>query len=148
MWQIQNLGHWEKEAYPVLTRNVCCHVVCSAATSVAATQVSAVTSDSAGSSYSISGILGISSAADVGKRKRDEGEQKNMCGYLFACIIAFFGNNGIFQVHMYKYTTHINTLYDDGQPQYPLHALPAWKAQMERTHINSCGIKLVSTVAK
>uniref|UniRef100_A0A3Q3ECY8 Paired box 5 n=1 Tax=Kryptolebias marmoratus TaxID=37003 RepID=A0A3Q3ECY8_KRYMA len=43
------------------------------ATSVAATQVSAVTSDSAGSSYSISGILGISSAADVGKRKRDEG---------------------------------------------------------------------------
>lgn len=47
----------------------------SAATSVAATQVSAVTSDSAGSSYSISGILGISSAADVGKRKRDEGEQ-------------------------------------------------------------------------
>ncbi|XP_032395666.1 paired box protein Pax-5 isoform X1 [Etheostoma spectabile] len=45
------------------------------ATSVAATQVSAVTSDSAGSSYSISGILGISSAADVGKRKRDEGLQ-------------------------------------------------------------------------
>uniref|UniRef100_A0A3B5M4B1 Paired domain-containing protein n=1 Tax=Xiphophorus couchianus TaxID=32473 RepID=A0A3B5M4B1_9TELE len=44
----------------------------SLATSVAATQVSAVTSDSAGSSYSISGILGISSAADVGKRKRDE----------------------------------------------------------------------------
>ncbi|KAJ0050939.1 hypothetical protein NL108_009933, partial [Boleophthalmus pectinirostris] len=42
-------------------------------TSVAATQVSAVTSDSAGSSYSISGILGISSATDVGKRKRDEG---------------------------------------------------------------------------
>lgn len=47
------------------------------ATSVAATQVSAVTSDSAGSSYSISGILGISSAADVGKRKRDEGEHGN-----------------------------------------------------------------------
>ncbi|XP_033936826.1 paired box protein Pax-5 isoform X4 [Pseudochaenichthys georgianus] len=43
------------------------------ATSVAATQVSGVTNDSAGSSYSISGILGISSAADVGKRKRDEG---------------------------------------------------------------------------
>ncbi|XP_037530271.1 paired box protein Pax-5-like [Nematolebias whitei] len=42
-------------------------------TSVAATPVSVVTSDSAGSSYSISGILGISSAADVGKRKRDEG---------------------------------------------------------------------------
>lgn len=41
---------------------------------MAATQVSAVTSDSAGSSYSISGILGISAAADVGKRKRDEGE--------------------------------------------------------------------------
>ncbi|XP_030288258.1 paired box protein Pax-5 [Pagrus major] len=46
-------------------------------TSVAATQVSAVTSDSAGSSYSISGILGISSAADVGKRKRDEGLQES-----------------------------------------------------------------------
>uniref|UniRef100_A0A8C5BD24 Paired domain-containing protein n=1 Tax=Gadus morhua TaxID=8049 RepID=A0A8C5BD24_GADMO len=44
-------------------------------TSVAATQVSAVTSDSAGSSYSISGILGISSAADGGKRKRDDGMQ-------------------------------------------------------------------------
>ncbi|XP_068606622.1 paired box protein Pax-5 [Brachionichthys hirsutus] len=47
------------------------------ATSVAATQVSAVTSDSPGSSYSISGILGISSAADVGKRKRDEGLQES-----------------------------------------------------------------------
>uniref|UniRef100_UPI003AAA9F66 paired box protein Pax-5 n=1 Tax=Centroberyx gerrardi TaxID=166262 RepID=UPI003AAA9F66 len=47
------------------------------ATSVAATQVSAVTSDSAGSSYSISGILGISSAADAGKRKRDEGLQES-----------------------------------------------------------------------
>ncbi|XP_061535452.1 paired box protein Pax-5 [Phycodurus eques] len=47
------------------------------ATSVAATQVSAVTGDSAGSSYSISGILGISSAADVGKRKRDEGLQES-----------------------------------------------------------------------
>ncbi|XP_070712634.1 paired box protein Pax-5 [Pempheris klunzingeri] len=47
------------------------------ATSVAATQVSAVTSDSAGSSYSISGILGISAAADVGKRKRDEGLQES-----------------------------------------------------------------------
>ncbi|XP_068583287.1 paired box protein Pax-5 isoform X2 [Cebidichthys violaceus] len=46
-------------------------------TSVAATQVSAVTNDSAGSSYSISGILGISSAADVGKRKRDEGLQES-----------------------------------------------------------------------
>ncbi|XP_053273958.1 paired box protein Pax-5 isoform X2 [Pleuronectes platessa] len=45
--------------------------------SVGATQVSGVTSDSAGSSYSISGILGISSAADVGKRKRDEGLQES-----------------------------------------------------------------------
>ncbi|KAK9540155.1 hypothetical protein VZT92_002624 [Zoarces viviparus] len=45
--------------------------------SVAATQVSAVTNDSAGSSYSISGILGISSATDVGKRKRDEGLQES-----------------------------------------------------------------------
>uniref|UniRef100_A0AAY5L4Z1 Paired domain-containing protein n=1 Tax=Esox lucius TaxID=8010 RepID=A0AAY5L4Z1_ESOLU len=43
------------------------------ASSVASTQVSAVTSDSAGSSYSISGILGISSAGD-GKRKREDGE--------------------------------------------------------------------------
>ncbi|XP_033976558.1 paired box protein Pax-5 isoform X4 [Trematomus bernacchii] len=47
------------------------------ATSVAATQVSGVTNDSAGSSYSISGILGISSSADVGKRKRDEGLQES-----------------------------------------------------------------------
>lgn len=39
---------------------------------VAVTQVSAVTNDAAGSSYSISGILGISSAADASKRKRDE----------------------------------------------------------------------------
>uniref|UniRef100_A0A672MAT5 Paired domain-containing protein n=1 Tax=Sinocyclocheilus grahami TaxID=75366 RepID=A0A672MAT5_SINGR len=39
---------------------------------VAVTQVSAVTSDAAGSSYSISGILGISSPADANKRKRDE----------------------------------------------------------------------------
>uniref|UniRef100_A0A3P9NJM4 Paired box 5 n=2 Tax=Poecilia TaxID=8080 RepID=A0A3P9NJM4_POERE len=54
---------------PGQTGSVSAH---SLATSVAATQVSAVTSDSAGSSYSISGILGISSAADVGKRKRDE----------------------------------------------------------------------------
>ncbi|MED6238232.1 Paired box protein Pax-5, partial [Ataeniobius toweri] len=54
---------------PGQTGSVSAH---SLATSVAATQVSGVTSDSAGSSYSISGILGISSAADVGKRKRDE----------------------------------------------------------------------------
>ncbi|XP_034714762.1 paired box protein Pax-5 isoform X2 [Etheostoma cragini] len=57
---------------PGQTGSVSAHTL---ATSVAATQVSAVTSDSAGSSYSISGILGISSAADVGKRKRDEGLQ-------------------------------------------------------------------------
>ncbi|KAM9450071.1 paired box protein Pax-5 isoform 4-T4 [Clarias gariepinus] len=42
---------------------------------VAVTQVSAVTSEAAGSSYSISGILGISSAADASKRKRDENLQ-------------------------------------------------------------------------
>ncbi|XP_046698855.1 paired box protein Pax-5 isoform X3 [Silurus meridionalis] len=42
---------------------------------VAVTQVSAVTSDAAGSSYSISGILGISSPADASKRKRDENLQ-------------------------------------------------------------------------
>ncbi|XP_065110743.1 paired box protein Pax-5 isoform X3 [Paramisgurnus dabryanus] len=42
------------------------------ASTVAVTQVSAVTSDAAGSSYSISGILGISSPADASKRKRDE----------------------------------------------------------------------------
>ncbi|XP_029948922.1 paired box protein Pax-5-like isoform X3 [Salarias fasciatus] len=65
---------------PGQTGSVSAHnLVCdlSSATSVAATQVSAVTSDSAGSSYSISGILGISSAADVGKRKRDEGLQES-----------------------------------------------------------------------
>ncbi|XP_077060306.1 paired box protein Pax-5 isoform X3 [Siphateles boraxobius] len=42
------------------------------ASTVAVTQVSSVTSDTAGSSYSISGILGISSPADASKRKRDE----------------------------------------------------------------------------
>lgn len=52
---------------------------------------------------------------------------------LFTCAIVLFGGNGIFQVHMYKHTTHINTLCDDGQPQDPLLTLPAWKAQMERT---------------
>ncbi|XP_051561066.1 paired box protein Pax-5-like isoform X2 [Myxocyprinus asiaticus] len=45
------------------------------ASTVAVTQVSAVTSDAAGSSYSISGILGISSPADASKRKRDENLQ-------------------------------------------------------------------------
>ncbi|XP_062371649.1 paired box protein Pax-5 [Sardina pilchardus] len=45
------------------------------ASPVAVTQVSAVTSDTAGSSYSISGILGISSANDTSKRKRDEALQ-------------------------------------------------------------------------
>ncbi|XP_051994036.1 paired box protein Pax-5-like isoform X3 [Xyrauchen texanus] len=45
------------------------------ASTVAVTQVSAVTSDTAGSSYSISGILGISSPADASKRKRDENLQ-------------------------------------------------------------------------
>uniref|UniRef100_A0A8C7Z324 Paired box 5 n=1 Tax=Oryzias sinensis TaxID=183150 RepID=A0A8C7Z324_9TELE len=59
---------------PGQTGSVSAH---SLATSVAASQVPAVTSDSAGSSYSISGILGISSAADVGKRKRDEGLQES-----------------------------------------------------------------------
>ncbi|MBZ3869729.1 Paired box protein Pax-5 [Sciurus carolinensis] len=40
------------------------------------TQVSSVSTDSAGSSYSISGILGITSpSADTNKRKRDEGIQ-------------------------------------------------------------------------
>ncbi|KAK7161906.1 hypothetical protein R3I94_004541 [Phoxinus phoxinus] len=42
------------------------------ASTVAVTQVSSVTSDTAGSSYSISGILGISSPADASKRKRDD----------------------------------------------------------------------------
>ncbi|KAM4584534.1 paired box protein Pax-5 isoform 2-T2 [Odontesthes bonariensis] len=59
---------------PGQTGSVSAH---SLASSVAATQVSAVTSDSAGSSYSISGILGISSAADVGKRKRDDALQES-----------------------------------------------------------------------
>ncbi|KAG7268079.1 hypothetical protein CRUP_027557 [Coryphaenoides rupestris] len=57
---------------PGQTGSVSAHTL---GTSVAATQVSAVTSDSAGSSYSISGILGISSAADASKRKRDDGMQ-------------------------------------------------------------------------
>nr|KAF6332013.1 paired box 5 [Pipistrellus kuhlii] len=42
------------------------------------TQVSSVSTDSAGSSYSISGILGITSpSADTNKRKRDEGIQES-----------------------------------------------------------------------
>ncbi|MEE6459921.1 hypothetical protein FKM82_000771 [Ascaphus truei] len=42
------------------------------------TQVSSVSTDSAGSSYSISGILGItSSTAETNKRKRDEGMQES-----------------------------------------------------------------------
>lgn len=41
------------------------------------TQVSSVSTDSAGSSYSISGILGITSpSADTNKRKRDEGKRR------------------------------------------------------------------------
>jgi len=51
------------------------------ASTVAVTQVSSVTSDTAGSSYSISGILGISSPADASKRKRDE--SKSMCELCF-----------------------------------------------------------------
>lgn len=96
----------------------------SAATSAAATQVSAVTSDSAGSSYSISGILGISSAADVGKRKRDEGEHRNMSVYMCMSVFAFpykslFGNSMflnmqefMYYLHIlvHNYTSYINTL--------------------------------------
>ncbi|XP_034449088.1 paired box protein Pax-5 isoform X4 [Hippoglossus hippoglossus] len=63
-----------KVQQPGQTGSVSAHSLVS---SVGATQVSGVTSDSAGSSYSISGILGISSAADVGKRKRDEGLQES-----------------------------------------------------------------------
>nr|XP_023674122.1 paired box protein Pax-5-like [Paramormyrops kingsleyae] len=48
-----------------------------AASTVTVTQVSAVTSDTAGSSYSISGILGISSAAEASKRKREEALQES-----------------------------------------------------------------------
>ncbi|XP_066576675.1 paired box protein Pax-5 [Amia ocellicauda] len=47
----------------------------SIASTVSVTQVSSVASDSAGSSYSISGILGISS--DANKRKRDEAMQES-----------------------------------------------------------------------
>ncbi|XP_015201452.1 paired box protein Pax-5 isoform X3 [Lepisosteus oculatus] len=47
------------------------------ASTVSVTQVSSVTSDSAGSSYSISGILGISSSSDANKRKRDEAMQES-----------------------------------------------------------------------
>ena len=44
------------------------------------TQVSSVSTDSAGSSYSISGILGITSpSADTNKRKRDEGKRRRRC---------------------------------------------------------------------
>uniref|UniRef100_A0A3B4DCM2 Paired domain-containing protein n=1 Tax=Pygocentrus nattereri TaxID=42514 RepID=A0A3B4DCM2_PYGNA len=57
---------------PGQSGNVTAHNLVS---TVAVTQVSAVTSDAAGSSYSISGILGISSAADASKRKRDENLQ-------------------------------------------------------------------------
>ncbi|XP_066514585.1 paired box protein Pax-5 isoform X3 [Hoplias malabaricus] len=57
---------------PGQSGNVSAHNLVS---TVAVTQVSAVTSDAAGSSYSISGILGISSAADASKRKRDENLQ-------------------------------------------------------------------------
>ncbi|XP_039614225.1 paired box protein Pax-5 isoform X2 [Polypterus senegalus] len=50
----------------------------SIASTVSATQVSSVTSDSAGSSYSISGILGITtSSTEANKRKRDEGLQES-----------------------------------------------------------------------
>ncbi len=51
------------------------------ASTVAVSQVSAVTSDAVGSSYSISGILGISSPADASKRKRDE--CKSICVLCF-----------------------------------------------------------------
>ncbi|EPQ18740.1 Paired box protein Pax-5 [Myotis brandtii] len=45
------------------------------------TQVSSVSTDSAGSSYSISGILGITSpSADTNKRKRDEGPEEEVLG--------------------------------------------------------------------
>ncbi|MGH0121767.1 UNVERIFIED_CONTAM: hypothetical protein FKN15_075515 [Acipenser sinensis] len=47
------------------------------ASTVSVTQVSSLTSDSAGSSYSISGILGITSSADTNKRKRDEVHEHN-----------------------------------------------------------------------
>ncbi|XP_062864280.1 paired box protein Pax-5 [Trichomycterus rosablanca] len=57
---------------PGQSGNVSAHNLVS---TVAVTQVSAVTSDAAGSSYSISGILGISAAADASKRKRDENLQ-------------------------------------------------------------------------
>lgn len=50
---------------------------------------------------------------------------------VFICVTVFFWVV-IFQVHIYKYTAHINTLYDDGQPQDHLLTLPAWKAQMEK----------------
>uniref|UniRef100_A0A673LHD2 Paired box 5 n=1 Tax=Sinocyclocheilus rhinocerous TaxID=307959 RepID=A0A673LHD2_9TELE len=56
-------AHWKNQQFN-LTQNF--------SSPVAVTQVSAVTSDAAGSSYSISGILGISSPADASKRKRDE----------------------------------------------------------------------------
>ncbi|XP_035274185.1 paired box protein Pax-5-like isoform X3 [Anguilla anguilla] len=49
----------------------------SLASTATVTQVSTVTSDSPGSSYSISGILGISSTTDASKRKREEALQES-----------------------------------------------------------------------
>uniref|UniRef100_A0A673L9V0 Paired box 5 n=1 Tax=Sinocyclocheilus rhinocerous TaxID=307959 RepID=A0A673L9V0_9TELE len=60
-------AHWKNQQFN-LTQNFCLLDF----SQLAVTQVSAVTSDAAGSSYSISGILGISSPADASKRKRDE----------------------------------------------------------------------------
>ncbi|KAL2294124.1 hypothetical protein Nmel_007846 [Mimus melanotis] len=54
---------------------------CLAASTGSVTQVSSVTTDSAGSSYSISGILGIASpGTESNKRKRDEGSRSCFWG--------------------------------------------------------------------
>ncbi|MBN3310239.1 PAX5 protein, partial [Amia calva] len=57
----------------------------SIASTVSVTQVSSVASDSAGSSYSISGILGISS--DANKRKRDEEGRLSLTFLSFALLL-------------------------------------------------------------
>ncbi|KAJ8247794.1 hypothetical protein GJAV_G00250610 [Gymnothorax javanicus] len=71
---------------PLQPGSISTHSLASTAT---VTQVSTVTSDSPGSSYSISGILGISSTADASKRKRErmggrDFLRKQMRGELFS----------------------------------------------------------------
>lgn len=66
-------GQWLSEKLVPMRLTAC---PCLAASTGSVTQVSSVTTDSAGSSYSISGILGIASpGTESNKRKRDEGSR-------------------------------------------------------------------------